>query len=328
MSTFSSTPDGKICAKVHSYVGTLFAREEMEPLEETEREEALEILLGHRATLESSETPVRGQEDTDNLLETTLDEIDAALDDLDLLNLFECPEIDDAIISSEAGEASQPVAENVRSIVADELDTLVPPREAIRAIQTLLVESLEESALTKEEYWEARTLALDYLIHDWRWEEGQGVLDRVMDSEFFTTPEEKSAVQGMRDSWWDVYRVEDIDRERGSMHLERVCDGVSIDVETEELVEDEFGEGDAIIARIYNWSDGYEMGAWLPVDADALAILEEMLADIIESSDSPIIFENRCQKMKVHGVELVRELFFPDEDEEDDDDEEDALDDE
>ena len=193
--TTTELPILEVCSEVSSYVGTLYALDDREPLDEPQREEAFDKLLSCRDNLEqvdlgSSESQEEFQ------IENTLNLVETALEELELLDFFDCPHLNDPCGADEPVEASQPVASLVREALMDNLSALVTPREALRAIQLLVPDAEEDSELDEDEFQEATSLALDYLIHDWRWEEGRGVLDRAIDMGLFSHPEERRPSRG------------------------------------------------------------------------------------------------------------------------------------
>ena len=100
------------------------------------------------------------------------------------------------------------------------------------------------------------------------------------------------------------------------MHLIRMRDDTPLNLETDEEMEEDFGEGDILIARVYHWSDGLELGSWLPIEQDVLTRLLESLDDILNGEDfQSHDFEGPNQNLKVYGNELVRQVFYPDEEE-------------
>ena len=310
----SELPLLEVCSEVSSYVGTLYALDDKEPLDEPQREEAFDKLLSCRDNLEQVELGA-SESHEEFQIENTLNQVETALEELELLDFFDCPHLNDPCGVDEPVEASQPVASLVRETLVDNLSVLVTPREALRAIQLLVPDTEEDSGLDEDEFQEATSLALDYLIHDWRWEEGRGVLDRAIDMGLFNHPEEKATIQGLRQSWFELYQVEDFDSDRGSMHLVRMRDGIALDLETDEEMEDDFGEGDVIIARVYQWEDGLELGAWLPIEQEVLESLQESMEGITSGEEFIAhAFEEPNQGLKVHGIELLREIFYPEDD--------------
>ena len=297
----------ELCNEVSDFVGALYTFDDKQDFDELQREEALERLINYREGLENIDLGLQGSEE-EKRLSSTLEDLELVLDELDLWEYIEAPELVDSFGADEMGEASQPVANQVLQTITENLDTYITPREALRGMQTLMFE--DEADLDEEDMSEVSQLALDYLIHDWRWEEGGGVLERVMEEELFPSPEERFAVQGLRNSWWDIYQIDDCDNVRGVLHLSRMADGTSLDVNVEEDLDDEIMEGDIIIARIYQWSDGNEMGSWLVIEDDLVEQLEE-LVDALVDGDDELTMEQRIEALKVHGVELVREVFFP-----------------
>jgi len=303
-----------LCHEVSNFIGALYTHEDREELDEVQREEAFERLIHYRVGLENIDLGIQGSE-TEQTLASTLEDLEVALDELDLWEYIESPELTDNLGADEMGEASQPVANQVLNTITESIDSIVTPREALRGMQTLMFE--DENNLDEDDISEVSQLALDYLIHDWRWEEGGGILERVMDEEIFPGSEERFAVQGLRNSWWDIYQIDDFDGDRGVLHLTRMADGIVLDVNVDEDLDDEIEEGDFIIARIYQWSDGNEMGSWLLVEAELVEQLEEIIESLIDADESGTSPENRIETLKVHGIELIREVFFPEDTEED-----------
>ncbi len=290
-------------------IAQLYTQADSDELPESGREQALEDLWEAREALEALPTDLADEDDS--RVETALDSIDDAVDELELLDILECPEIEDFVELGGDDAPSQPVGENLRNRMSDELEFLVPSREVLRAVSTVVTPETEAQEADEEGMQEAEALALDYLIHDWRWEEGNTVFESHCDDDLVEGPEDREALRLLESSFLDGYQVDDIDDDAGVLHLERLADGLTLSVEIDEELEGVLTPGDGLIARIYSWSDGPELGAYLPTDSESIEDIKTWLQEVEGDDGSPPYADNRGQKLKSRGYELLQDFLFP-----------------
>ena len=313
-----------LAARVGDTLERLGAEAEAGKLDSDEaRKAALDELAGLRGELEgTAEAP---DEESEMAAYDALYGITAALDDLELYWTLDLPALPDPVrMEHTLGAPSLLAGDTLWERLADWMEKSIPWREVTMAMSDVMdMEATNEQPEDDQEaaFMEAAvTMARDYLVHDWRWHEGRGVLARFRDSSPALTEEERAATEVMERSHYDIYRVVDVDQDRGRISLLRVHDDAEVSVEVMEDVLDVLAEGDGLLARVYMWSDGAELGAFLPVDAETLELLESDMEELIDTDMTPPETPNRTTKLKVFGYLLVSDLLFPDD--EDDDDEE------
>lgn len=285
------------------------------------RQKALDELTGLRAELEAT---AEADEESEMTAYDGLYGITAAIDDLELYWVLDLAALPDPIRGdSTRGAPSLLAGDTLWERLADWMERSVPWREVTLAMSDVMdMEATNEQPEDDQEaaFMEAAvTMARDYLVHDWRWHEGRGVLSRFREASKDLSDEERAATEVMERSHYDLYRVSDVDQDRGVVSLLRIHDDQEVSVEVMEDVLDVLAEGDGLLARVYMWSDGAELGAFLPVDAETLDMLEADMNELLDTDMSPPETPNRTTKLKVFGYLLVSDLLFPEDDEDDDD---------
>jgi hypothetical protein len=284
------------------------------------RRDALNHLLILRERLESAS---EANEESEMVAYDALYAISSAIEDLELNWTLELPELPDMIKEGTRGAPSLLAGDTLWERLAEFVERSVPWREVTMAMSEIM--DMEAAGDEPEDDQEAAfmeaalAMARDFLVHDWRWHEGKGVLSRFRKLSPGLSDEEKSATEVMERSHYDLYRVDDVDRDRGRVTLTRLHDGEEISVEVFEDVLDVLDEGDGLLARVYVWADGAELGAFLPVDPPTLDQLEADMNDLLGTDMGPPETGNRATKLKVHGYLVVSDLLFPEDDDEDDD---------
>lgn len=313
---------GALYAQVRETLDRLGAAGEAGELTSDEaRQKALDELCALRAALEAEP---EADEDSEMTAYDGLYGITAAIDDLELYWVLDLPAVPDPLRGEGTqGAPSLLAGDTLWERLSDWIEKSLPWREVTLAMSDVMdMEATHEQPEDDQEaaFMEAAVnMARDYLVHDWRWHEGKGVLARFREGQPDLTDEEKAATLVMERSHYDLYRVTDVDQDRGVVSLLRVHDDTEVSVEVMEDVVDVLAEGDGLLARVYMWSDGAELGAFLPVDAETLDMLEAELAELLDTDMAPPETPNRTTKLKVFGYLLVSDLLFPDDDDEDED---------
>lgn len=251
----------------------------------------------------------------DHAVESAIDDIDETIDDMELLELLTAPTMEDPLKADAAWAPSRPVGEAVLERLENFVNRCIPRRELIRAISEVAIEATEpddsEGDLDEDLLEDAQALGSDYFLHDWRWAEGQGIFTRFLRDEPNLTEQDRLAVQVLGNSHIDLYRVEDIDSDRSVVSLARVFDGLPLSLEVDEGLLGELSAGDGLLARIYAWSDGPELGECLPVDEATLDVLEDWMDELLNTDFGPPKLATRSAVLKAYGYRLASELLFP-----------------
>ena len=311
--------------QIQSQVQALRDQFDTNQLDDDGRKKGREALWELRDKLESAE---EADEQSEMMGYDALYAMSCAFDDMDLYAGIELEPLPD-VVKGEGmrGAPSLLAGDTLWERLADFVEKHVPWREVTVAMSDVMdmeVAGEEPEDENEQAFMEAAlAMARDYLVHDWRWHEGKGVLGRFRELTPNLTDEEKAATEVMERSHYDLYKVEDIDRDRGKVTLERVTDSEEVSVEVFEDVLEVLNPGDGLLARIYVWADGAELGAFLPLDGPTLDSLREDMDELIETDMEPPITPNRATKLKVFGHLIVSDLLFPEEDDFDDEDDED-----
>jgi hypothetical protein len=281
---------------------------ETEDLHGDAREGALDVLLQLRANLE--EAPTELPEALDDELEIALDDIDNILEELELFDSLDAPELNDLLHLDVDAAISRPVGMAMRARVQEFIEESIPPREALRAIDDIVDPEFED--VEEETLEEAESIGMDHLLHDWRWAEGSGIIARFRDENPELDADELTALTVLEMSHFDVFRVDDVDIERSTVHLERIADNTTIHVELDEDLDDVMQPGDAMIARIYMWGDGAQLGTCLPIEESSVNFLEEWIDELAQDEHPPPIPTSRNGLFKAWGHLICVEILFPD----------------
>ncbi len=202
----------------------------------------------------------------------------------------------------------------MRASVQEFIEEALPPREALRAIEDIVDPEFED--VEEETLEEAEAIAMDHLLHDWRWTEGGGVIARFREEHPDMSSDEQTALTVLEMSHFDVFRVDDVDTERSTVHLERIADNATIHVELDEDLDDVMQPGDALIARIYMWGDGAQLGACLPIEESSVEFLEEWIEELAQDEHPPPTPSSRNGLFKAWAHLICVEILFPDSGEE------------
>jgi hypothetical protein len=253
------------------------------------------------------------EQQLDDEVDSVLADIDDAVVDYDLVSSVAWRTVPDAVLEAPKTLASRPVGEEVRALLSAYADTAIPPREYYAALDELLM-FVDTESPDADESWQgflanAHELATDFLVHDWRWAEGQSLIDRFTANTPVGDDEQRSALSVLQGSHFDLYRVDDVDSDRGILHLERTFDNASLDIEVDEDLVALIGPGDGIIGRIYQWSDGPELGSWLPVEADMMPTVEEWFAQAEGDARAIYASATRAMALKHTGQVVLTELL-------------------
>ncbi|NUN14390.1 MAG: hypothetical protein HUU55_12235 [Myxococcales bacterium] len=253
----------------------------------------------------------------DEAVESAIEDIEDTIEDLDLLEALDAPSLEDPLKADSAWAPSRPVGEAVLERIENFVIRAIPRRELIRAIGEVVIEMTEPGEAgdyTDESLLEdAQALGSDYFLHDWRWLEGQSVFSRFLHGEPNLTDQDRLAVQVLGNSHIDLYRVDDIDLDRSIVSLARLSDGLPLSLEVDEGLLSELSAGDGLLARIYAWSDGPELGECLPVDETTLDILSEWMDELLNTDFGSPKLTSRAALLKAYGYRLAAELLFPSE---------------
>ncbi len=285
-------------------IGVLVENDE---LQGDTREQVLDGLLSLRASLE--EAPAELSEELEEDLDTALDDIDTTLDELELFDTLVDPELNDLLSLDVDAAISRPVGMAMRARVQEFIEESLPAREALRAFEDIVDPEFEDAE--EETLVEAETIALDHLLHDWRWSEGNGVIARFREENPDLDEQEETALTVLEMSHFDVFRVDDVDTERSTVHLERIADNATIHVELDEDLDDVMQPGDALIARIYMWGDGAQLGACLPIEESSVDFLEEWVEELSNDEHPPPTPTSRNGLFKAWGHLICVEILFP-----------------
>jgi hypothetical protein len=313
---------GALAARLQGELERIFEIDEAGDLHGDTRSGALDILWSLRGEFESySVEDLEDDDDANTLIDSSLDEISDGIEELDLYDVLPPLSLPDPLADTITDAPSRPLGASVKVRLLDFLDEYVPQRETLRALEEILDPDLDLDEDDEEQIEDADLLAQDFLLHDWRWTEGQSLIERMRDSELSFTDQEAIALQVMEHSHLDLYRVDDVDPERETLHLERVCDQTMVHMEVDDELTDVLTPGDGILARIYLWSDGPELSLSIPVDDPTISTLEQALEELENEDLGKPSTVTRAALLKGHGYLLGAELLFPsDEEEEEEED--------
>jgi len=318
---------GALAARLQGELERIFEIDEAGDLHGDARSGALDMLWSLRGEFEScSVEDLEDDDDANALIDSSLDEISDGIEELDLYDVLVPLALPDPLADTITDAPSRPLGASVKVRLLDFMDEYIPQRETLRALEEILDPDLELDEDDEDQLEDADMLAQDFLLHDWRWTEGQSLIERMRDSDLSFTEEESIALQVMEHSHLDLYRVDDVDPERETLHLERVCDQTMVHMEVDDELTDVLSPGDGMLARIYLWSDGPELALSIPVDDPTISALEQSLEELENEDLGKPGTQSRAAMLKGYGYLLGAELLFPSDDDEDDEDDEDDQD--
>jgi len=315
-----------LAARLQAELERIFDIDEAGDLHGDVRSGALDALWLLRGEFEScSVEDLEDDDDANALIDSALDDISDGIEELDLYDVLAPLSLPDPLADTITDAPSRPLGNSVKVRLLDFVDEYIPQRETLRALEEIFDPELELDEEDEDQLEDADMLAQDFLLHDWRWTEGQSVIERMRDSELDLTDEESIALQVIEHSHLDLYRVDDVDPERETIHLERVCDQTMVHMEVDDELTEVLTPGDGMLARIYLWSDGPELAMSIPVDDPTISALEQVLEELEQDDLGKPAALTRAAMLKAHGYHLGAELLFPSDENDLDEDEEDEA---